>query len=343
MTMPHRGRRRSLGQLLAAAWYRDAPWLRLLLPAVLLYRAAGLLRRWRDGRPWRAPVPVVVVGNINVGGSGKTPLTALLAQSLRSAGRRPGILVSGYGGRGAPYPLEVSPQTDPALAGDEALLLAACGCPVMADPQRVRAAQKLLKRHDCDLLLSDDGLQHYALGRDVEIAVLDGQRGLGNRRLLPAGPLREPTQRLARVDYIVHHNPNIPRLPPSRAEVLYMRLKPLCFVRLQDGEQLPPDEWPANQAVHAVAGIGNPARFFATLEELGVAHREHPFPDHHPFRAEELRFAPPLPLVMTEKDAVKCRPFARPDWWFLRVAAQLEQEGRDALLTRLAGLRRAAA
>jgi tetraacyldisaccharide 4'-kinase len=303
---------------LTRRWYQSRPpacWLR---PLATLYGALAARRRAayaRGTRPvWRAPVPLLVVGNISVGGTGKTPVTEALCDWLRAEGWRPGIISRGYGGKAEHYPLAVDATTPAALCGDEPLLLAlSSGCPVVVDPDRVRAARHLLDHFDCDLIISDDGLQHYALGRDIEIAVVDGERGLGNGALLPAGPLREPPQRLATVDLVVINGGRWDYPGGHR-----MGLQPGGLRNLA-GE-------PATLApgsVHAVAGIGNPERFFATLAAEGFDPRPHPLPDHHPLCESDLEFADPLPVIMTAKDAVKCRAFAPYNRYYLPVSAQL--------------------
>lgn len=299
-------------------WYRPQAsngWLR---PLAALYGVVARRRRrlYQQGvkSSWRAPVPLIVVGNISVGGTGKTPLTQALCGWLRQQGWRPGIVSRGYGGHSAHYPLAVTAQTAAAACGDEPLLLAqSTGCPVVVDPQRSRAAQFLLSHYDCDLIISDDGLQHYALARDIEIAVVDGERGLGNRALLPAGPLRESPQRLDEVDLVVV-NGGAWAFPGAHRMVL------------QPGVPRGLDDQPAALApgrVHALAGIGNPQRFFDTLATLGFDPEPHPLPDHHAICEAELQFGDDLPLIMTAKDAVKCRAFDPYNRYYLPVNAEL--------------------
>jgi len=308
-------------------WQR--PWYGHPLPTVglrpleaLVQRLARRRRRRLAAITWKAPVPVIVVGNLVVGGAGKTPLVRALALQLREAGWRPGLLSRGYGGRAFRYPLLVTAETDPRRAGDEAPLLARHDFPVVVAPDRVDAARYLLASSDCNLLIADDGLQHYRLGRDLEVMVVDLLLGLGNGRCLPAGPLREPPSRLREADFIVVHG-------PGQLEghcVTRMELRPRSLVPLAGGPTLPPDHWSPGTRVHAVAGIGNPGRFFATLEKLGLKPVRHPFPDHHRYRRRELRLAGDLPLVMTEKDAVKCREMGLENAWFLEVEAGLEPD-----------------
>ncbi|MHB8346214.1 MAG: tetraacyldisaccharide 4'-kinase [Acidiferrobacterales bacterium] len=263
------------------------------------------------------PVPVIVVGNITVGGTGKTPLVLWLSQMLRRAGYRPGIIARGYGGRSETWPRILAADSDPGEVGDEPVLLARrAGCVVAVGPDRVAAARALLAAHHCDVVISDDGLQHRRLGRDIEIVVIDGHRRFGNGLLLPAGPLREPILRLQRADVRVTQG-------TALAGEHGMELHAQDLRNLVSGKTLAPGDF-AEKKVHAVAGIGNPGRFFATLRELGLDVREHPFPDHHRFRPEDLDFGDSAPVIMTEKDAVKCERFARPDDWFLEVEARLD-------------------
>jgi tetraacyldisaccharide 4'-kinase len=307
-------------------WHRIRPAHLLLFPASLPFAALVALRRrlYAAGilRGARLPVPVIVVGNISVGGTGKTPLVLWLARLLQDNGFHPGIVTRGHGGSGALQ--AVAADADPALAGDEPVLLAQrSGCPVWAGRRRAQAAQALLAAHPaCDVLISDDGLQHYALQRDLEIAVVDGERRFGNGLLLPAGPLREPVRRLESVDAVVINGGSV--LAKVRARQYAMQLRGRRLVSLADPRQVQPPEAFAGRTLHAVAGIGNPARFFAHLRALGLSIRPQPFPDHFAFHAEDLAFAGDDPVVMTEKDAVKCRPFARTNHWYLPVEAQVD-------------------
>jgi tetraacyldisaccharide 4'-kinase len=311
------------------AWYRHSRWLFLLRPLSTLYRTLAARRRRRlEARQWHAPVPVIIVGNITVGGSGKTPLTLALIEQLRRWGYRPGVVSRGYGARPPHLPFAVGADTDPVEGGDEpCLLVRRTGVPLYIDPDRTAAARALLETHDCDVLISDDGLQHYALGRDIELAVVDAARGLGNGRCLPEGPLREPAQRLREVDRVVLNGDGGFDWPGATR----MRLRPGALVALASGQTLPASEWRGARRVHAVAGIGHPPRFFATLRALGFDPIEHPLPDHASLRPEMLEFEPRLPLLMTEKDAVKCVGWAPPDSWALRVEAELEPEFLDWL------------
>lgn len=332
-----------LGERWLQAAYAGAAWLAWLRPLEVVYRW-GVARRaaaYRDGRRevWRAAVPVIVVGNVTLGGTGKSPLVAWLGRYLAERGWRPGIVSRGYGGKagqGAAYPLHVTPQTPTIQSGDEPRMLARqTGLPVVADPDRPRGARALLEQ-GCDILLSDDGLQHLALGRDLELVVVDGRRGFGNQRCLPAGPLREPLSRLAEVDAVLVNG--APTFPPPPGAWSF-ELEPVRWRSLSNGEAHPLEPLPFQGPVHAVAGIGNPERFFATLAALGVEAKPHAFPDHHRFAARELEFQEALPLVMTAKDAEKCDALELENAWVLEVEAAPPEDFVAWLDSRLARLR----
>ncbi|MBS1137634.1 MAG: tetraacyldisaccharide 4-kinase [Proteobacteria bacterium] len=303
-----------------------------LLPLSWLFRALAALRRllYRRGvlRQERVDVPVVVVGNITVGGSGKTPLVLWLAQRLRSRGHAPGIISRGYGGS-AEVPRAVRAQDDASVVGDEPLLLARrSDCPVWIGRQRVAAARALLAAHpECDVLISDDGLQHYALARDVEIAVMD-ERGIGNGWFLPAGPLREGPSRLRTVDALVINGERLPAgLGGQPGRTYFLRLAGTRFASLRRPEVSCGAEELQGRRLHAVAGIGHPQRFFDHLSALGLRFAAHPFPDHHRYTAADLAFADADALLMTEKDAVKCAGLALPETWVLGVDAEVSPAG----------------
>lgn len=307
-------------------WYGVTAWRYLLWPVTIplswLFCLLVWLRRkaYATGvlHSWHAPVPVVVVGNITVGGTGKTPLTLWLARYLRSAGCHPGIVSRGYGGR-MRGTLPVTAASVAAEVGDEPLLMARRGsCPVWVGRDRPAAVRALLRANPrCDVVLCDDGLQHYALARDVEIAVIDGRRGLGNGRLLPAGPLREPASRLRQVDAVVMHG-----AAPAQGG-FDMRLVGATFRNVADPARTAGAEAFIGLALHAVAGIGYPQRFFDQLAGMGLHAEAHAFPDHHAYRSEDLQFPGAQAILMTEKDAVKCRDFAGAHCWYLEVDAEV--------------------
>ncbi|HEY1029612.1 MAG TPA: tetraacyldisaccharide 4'-kinase [Pseudomonas sp.] len=311
----------SAADRLLQAWYQGHPALTLLRPLEWLYRRVVQSKRARflagEGDIYRAPVPVLVVGNITVGGTGKTPLILFLIEHCRARGLRVGVVSRGYGARPSSLPWRVRGDQPAQQAGDEPLLIVQrTGVPLMIDPDRSRAVRALLVEEPLDLILCDDGLQHYRLARDMELVLIDAARGLGNRRCLPAGPLREPAERLDTVDAVLLNGAET-----DRAEGFAFRLQPTALVNLASGERVALDHFPPGQAVHAVAGIGNPQRFFDTLEALNWRPVPHPFADHAQYDAARLSFEPSLPLLMTEKDAVKCRAFAAADWWYLAVDA----------------------
>ncbi|HYR01338.1 MAG TPA: tetraacyldisaccharide 4'-kinase [Casimicrobiaceae bacterium] len=324
---------------LVDAWYapRLTPLTAALVPPALAFGAVASLRRalYRRGllRTQRMPVPVVVVGNITVGGSGKTPLAAALTRALAERGWHPGIVSRGHGRAdpGSP-PRVVAPDADADAAGDEPLLLARTGVPVAVGADRAAAARALLAaRPDCDVIVADDGLQHYALARDFEIVVVDAGRGLGNGWRLPAGPLREPAARLDEADAVVAlvtAGAPAPWLVPNAWR---MTLEGDAFVRVADRSQSQPVSAFAGPGVHAVAGIGNPERFFTHLRSLGIAPTVHAFPDHHRFVARDLVLPGARAILMTEKDAVKCEAFADERCWYLPVRAHID----PALVTRV--------
>lgn len=312
----------SWAERLVNAWYQGHPALCLLRPLEWLYRAVVRRKRRRFvaglSPSYRAPVPVIVVGNITVGGTGKTPLILYLIEHCRARGLRVGVVSRGYGAQPPSLPWRVTAEQSAREAGDEPLLLVQrSGVALMIDPDRARAVQALLSAESLDLILCDDGLQHYRLARDLELVLIDAARGLGNRRCLPAGPLREPQERLQSVDALLWNGAS-----SDSHEGFGFTLQPTALVNVASGERQALDFFPPGQALHAVAGIGNPQRFFLTLEALNWQPIAHAFADHATYSAAALAFSPSLPLLMTEKDAVKCRAFAPPDWWYLAVDAR---------------------
>ncbi len=313
----------------------------LLFPFSLLFLAMITARRaaYRLGwlRSERLPVPVVVVGNITVGGSGKTPLVVHLARTLLELGRRPGVVTRGFRGR-AELPTAVAPDGDPVQFGDEALLLAQrCGCPVFVGRDRAAAGRALLADHpSCDVILADDGLQHYRLQRDVELVVFDA-RGVMNGWCLPAGPLREPPSRLATVDAVILNENAVLPAPTFAGPVFSMRLEGAIFRRLDDPGQVCTAADLAGLHLHAVAGIGAPGRFFAHIRRLGLEIAEHPYPDHHGYVPEDLEFTGDA-ILTTEKDAVKLASLnLLIPVWVLPVAACLTPDLGAFVLEKLHG------
>lgn len=305
-------------------------WL-LLLPLAALYGLVSTLIRlsyrlgWR--KVWRAPVPVVVVGNLTAGGNGKTPVVVWLVEQLQQRGIRVGVVSRGYGGNAQRYPLVLDAQTSSEQAGDEPVLIyQRTGAAVAVSPVRSEAVQALLEQHQPQIIITDDGLQHYALARDREIVVVDGVRRFGNGWWLPAGPMRECASRLREVDAVITNGGT-----PKLGEIA-MQLVPSQAVNLLTGEKRDAASF---RDVVAMAGIGHPPRFFATLESLGVTPvKTLSLADHQALtHAQVSAFArPDQILLMTEKDAVKCRPFAQANWWYLPVEAQLGSPAAEKLL-----------
>ena len=337
-----------MGDRLQRLWYTDKRPLGWLAPLAWLY--GWLVKRrqqaYRRGRRsvHRSPYPVLVVGNITVGGTGKSPFTAWLVGHLKSNGWRPVILSRGYGASPDHYPCLVGPDSDPADCGDEPVMLAQQTCAhVLVDPRRARAAAYVETHQIGDVLICDDGLQHYALARTLEFCIFDGARGVGNGALLPVGPLREPLERAGQVDFCL--STGEPRHPSFDSGTLAgqrlypVKLVPTTLRNLVTGDTRPL-EWLRGRVVNGVAGIGNPERFFDTLDSLGARVIPHAFDDHHRFRAGDLD-VPHGPVVMTAKDGVKCRAIAGEEVWVLDVIArpddalvaaldqQLEQPGKD--------------
>lgn len=323
-------------------WYRVSLWHLLLWPLSLVFRLLAWLRRrlYRIGvlASVRLPVPVLVVGNITVGGTGKTPLVLWLAEFLRSQGYRPGVISRGYKSQGevrGSTPQSVSAATDPALVGDEPVLLAKrLRCPVWVGADRVAVARALLKaRPDCNVLISDDGLQHYRLERDMELVVVDAARLFGNGCCLPAGPLREPVSRLRQVDALVLNGAATATLNPGEYA---MQLVGATLHHVKEAGRVAALADFVGKTVHAIAGIGHPARFFGDLRRQGLEVVEHPFPDHHAYQPTDLQYTGTI--IMTEKDAVKCSAFAPPDSWYLAVDAKVDASLGDKVMDVLKNL-----
>lgn len=318
-----------LHEVLVNAWYRSAWWLWLLRPLEAVFRTLAALRRllYRHGLlpVYRPPVPVVVVGNITAGGTGKTPVVIALVESLQQRGIKVGVVSRGYGAAGARSAFWVDTDSDASRCGDEPLLIRQrTGCPCVVAPRRVEAVRALLARSAVDIIISDDGLQHYALARDLEIAILDEQRGTGNGFCLPAGPLREPVKRLRDVDYALYR---------GSADLLNgVRYTPECLVNLACGEIRPATPAALAREVVAVAGIGQPRQFMDTLVALGFEPARHCFPDHHAYTAADFAGLAHEPIIMTEKDAVKCVGLAGSNAWYLKITASVPAAVTNAVV-----------
>ena len=263
-----------------------------------------------------------------MGGTGKTPLVKFIASELANRGFKPGLVSRGYGGKYSGT-LEVTSETTYKQTGDEAQILAKLNIPFFIDKNRSRAARKLQEKHDVDVVISDDGLQHYAMGRDIEIAVIDGARRLGNGLAFPAGPLREPKSRLSEVDFIVNNG------GPTEGDEILMTLSPAKFIHLNSGKEYSVDKWPMHNQVHAIAGVGNPNRFFDLLLRLGFEFDKNPFPDHHKYNKRDLYYLDHLPILMTEKDAAKCKHFKNSKIWYLSIESKIESQFIDKLEEKL--------
>ena len=323
----------------------------LFWPLACVFSIVSSKRRARfvkgDAFAYHPPVPVIVVGNISVGGTGKSPLTVWLIEQLRANGFKPGVVSRGYGGSSDVYPYFVTETDSPDTVGDEPLMIhLRTGAPVVVDPNRANAVKHLLGQADIDVVISDDGLQHYGLSRTVELVVVDGKRGVGNGHLLPMGPLREPVARLSAADAVVVNSADGNNALPftQEAPCFSMEIVPgdlVCFnsesQALLDGSQLGKSDkergLPIN--VEALAGIGNPQRFFNTLDQLGIAHRPNVFPDHHDYSAQDLEKLQPNFILTTEKDAVKLRQFSHILGAYLPVSAQVQGGLIDVILQRL--------
>lgn len=315
--------RRWLARKFEQAWYERSVLSQFLRPLSWLFLTLASLRRllYKTGflKQTSLPIPVIIVGNITVGGTGKTPLVIWIANFLKQAGYKPGIVSRGYGGKANNWPQQVRPDADPIMVGDEAVVISRrTGCPVAVGPDRVADGQALIKYAGVDVIVSDDGLQHYALGRTVEIAVIDGIRRFGNGFCLPAGPLREQRSRLEEVDCRVTNG------VAAQGEIP-MRYQADRAINLVSREARLVSDF-RQQPVNAIAGIGNPDRFFNFIRASGIRTTTRAFPDHHLFTAGDIDFPDEEALFMTEKDAVKCQRFARDNWWYIPVEAVLPEE-----------------
>lgn len=321
----------SIGDAIVSSWYQSRYrwWTFLLLPLSLVFALVVTIRRFlyrvQILHVESFSVPVIVVGNITVGGTGKTPLVIYLVEQLTQAGFRPGVVSRGYGGDYQDVSW-VKPESLPSEVGDEPCLIARrTAVPFVVCRKRTRAIKALLQGSDCNVVVSDDGLQHYAMGRDIEITVIDGKRALGNRLCLPAGPLRELPSRLKHCDITVSNGQSI----QAMSYAMHLENQEICSDKKRFNEDA------SSIPVHAVAGIGNPQRFFDALRALGFKVIEHAFADHHHYAPLDLQFEDNHPIIMTEKDWVKCRPFAQPNWYYLPISAKLSDEFLQALLQRL--------
>ncbi len=322
--------KRNLSEWLQSIWYEKKSVALFFLPLAGLFYATVVCRRflYKAGlkKSTQLSVPVIVIGNITVGGTGKTPFTVWLANYLKQKGFRPGIISRGYGGMASSWPQQVRPDSDPRTVGDEALIISrATKCPMAVGPDRVSAARELIEHTDCNIIISDDGLQHYALARTIEIAVIDSARRLGNEYCLPAGPLREPVSRLDEVDLIVVNG-------VAEKDEVGMRLEGDMAVNLKDSSKTKALKAFKGELVCAVAGIGNPERFFDHLKQSGLEIKTLSFPDHHRFSKADLTIPGQAVVLMTEKDAVKCSAFTTGREWYVPVHAIVDSQVGEQII-----------
>ncbi|EDN68131.1 Tetraacyldisaccharide-1-P 4'-kinase [Beggiatoa sp. PS] len=325
-------------------WYGNHPLSLALIPFSWLFCAIVKIRQkayqYNLLTSHRVSVPVIIVGNLSVGGTGKTPLVIWLAKFLTQQGFKPGIISRGYGGHAKKWPQPVYPDSDPNLVGDEPILLARhSDCPVVVAPQRILAAQNLLKNHPCNVIISDDGLQHYALHREIEIVVVDENRRYGNQHCLPAGPLREPMSRLLNIDFLViKKNPKLKLWTPKSKTLALgfsMHYTAQSLKRVDNNTISQPLSKLVGKTVHAIAGIGYPEKFFNELRDNDLTLHCHTFPDHYYYKNSDIQFNDNLPIIMTEKDAVKCQPIASPKHWYLPIEAKIADTFKTELLNKL--------
>ncbi len=323
----------SFTKSLEYSWYNNNALTLLLRPLSWLYCSMMFVRRLAYAlgllKRHQLSVPVIVVGNLTVGGTGKTPVVVHIAHLLKRSGYSPGIISRGYGGKARSWPQQVRPDADPTMVGDEAILISRrSGCPMAVGPDRVKTATLLQQHSGCDIIISDDGLQHYALNRDVEIVVVDGMRRFGNGLCLPAGPLREPISRKEKVDFVITNG------TASRNEYA-MRYQGETLVSLNDRDITQPLSELKGQDVHVIAGIGNPIRFFEQMRRKGLQVIEHAFSDHHPYAAKDFVFNDDKAVLMTEKDAVKCQRYVAENSWYLPIDIEMKNDFDVQLLTLL--------
>lgn len=313
--------------IIETAWYGNKPWIKFMLPLSWIFNfLAGLRKARQKKEAWKPEQKIVVVGNLSVGGNGKTPFVIWLANYLKSKGLKPGIVSRGYRSSSSKFPLDINEQTSVNASGDEPkLIFNQTKCPTIISPDRVEAVKFLLKKYNCDVIISDDGMQHYKLGRDIEVALVDGFRKFGNGLTFPAGPLREPLKRLSEVDYIVNTNKFRCNEEELSDKDTLMNYEPVSWVKLSSGEERKIEDWPLERLVYGVAGIANPNNFFSTLRNLGFEVIENPFEDHHVYTKADFIGMENLPIVMTEKDAIKCKNLAG-NFWYLKIEAKLSEQ-----------------
>ena len=318
-----------LGDVVDKFWYQNHPLRWLLYPFSLIFSVVCYVRRYVliNFFQQNYDIPIIVVGNLTVGGVGKTPLVIALANAMSKKGIRVGIVSRGYGSSAPYYPYLINADDTASVVGDEPLLIAEkTNCPVMISPKRKQSIKRLIAEQHCQVIISDDGLQHYKMGRQIEVAVIDGHRGLGNGLLLPAGPLREPASRLNQVDFTLVNS-------GEWQDAYSMQVLTGALKTVKTNTVVPIED--INGPVAAVAGIGNPARFFDTLERMGLSYNPYPYPDHYKFKSEDFKFSETF-VLMTEKDAVKCRSFAESNMLYLPVDVTIDGQFWNDLWTHAA-------
>ena len=330
-------KKNSLESFFLNNWYGKSRWTLLLFPLAIIFILLSNLRKfWLIKFKQRTPTtPTIIVGNISVGGTGKTPLLIALVKKLQSENFQPGVISRGYGSQASQYPYLLTENSTAVEAGDEPIsVFNQTQCPIAIGPDRM-AATSLVRQQNAFVVLSDDGLQDYSFGRHLEIAVIDGQRWFGNGWRLPVGPLREAVSRLNKVDMVVVNNPSA---NPPLDNFYKMDIKPVHWVNLKTSAILPLSAL-QNTLFHAVAGIGNPQRFYQTLRGLSLDFTEHDFPDHYAYSENDFAFAGDQTVLMTEKDAVKCKSFAKDNWYYLVVEAQLDERFWNEFLEKVNAIR----
>lgn len=320
-------------------WYTSGPVSFILWPVSWLFTIVAKARKIAQTarqKPLPDNIPLIVVGNISVGGTGKTPMVIWLANMLKAYGMSPGIVSRGYGGSSLEYPQKVTRKSNPLKVGDEPVVIARSTlCPVYVDPNRLQAIDHMVRENMVDIIISDDGMQHYKMPRNLEIVMIDGIRRFGNHCCLPAGPLREPVSRLKSVDFKV-----VTSGDKKDDDEYTMQLQGTELVNVRDPAKSKQLKDFRRHQVHAVAGIGSPIRFFTTLTSAGVEVVRHPFPDHHIYKAADLKFTVDLPIIMTEKDAIKCAHLVGDDVWYLPVKAKLGHDFATNLIHKIKAIQR---
>ena len=323
--------------IIEEAWYENKNWIKILIPISWIYRFLfKIFRRRNLASAWKPEFKTIVIGNLTVGGTGKTPLVIWLANELKKEGFYPGIVSRGYKALANKNPNLINQHSNPSDVGDEPLIIFNnTNCPVVVGSNRVEAAKFLIDNKHCDVLISDDGLQHFKLGRDIEIAMIDGLRKFGNNLLLPAGPLREPIKRLNQVDFVINTNSFYSEEAEAKDNNFLMTYKPISWVNLVTQESIDVNDWSKDKIVYGIAGIGNPSSFFSLLRSLDFQVIEKVFPDHHEFIDTDFFEMNDLPIVMTEKDAIKCKFLKNPNCWYLKIEPVINEDFKTDLFKKI--------